>query len=75
VIRKAEMLGLPVGTEKRLTNLTFHSLRHSCVAHLIDLDFTRLEIVEFIAWSNPKMFDRYKHLYDGKRQRMADRIG
>ena len=68
----ANVLGLDMGMfyKRRI-----HDLRHSHVAHLIELGFSPVEIAERLGHESMAVTMTYSHLYPSKGRTMADRLG
>ena len=55
--------------------IRIHDLRHSHVAHLIELGFSPVEIAERLGHESMAVTMTYSHLYPSKGRTMADRLG
>ena len=55
--------------------IRIHDLRHSHVAHLIELGFSPVEIAERLGHESMAVTMTYSHLYPSKGRVMADRLG
>ena len=54
--------------------IRIHDLRHSHVAHLIELGFSPVEIAERMGHESADITYTYSHLYPSKQRKMADRL-
>lgn len=61
--------------ESGVKRIRIHDLRHSHVAHLIELGFSPVEIAERLGHENMAVTMTYSHLYPSKGRTMADRLG
>ncbi|MCD8082064.1 MAG: site-specific integrase [Clostridiales bacterium] len=55
--------------------IRIHDLRHSHVAHLIELGFSPVAIAERLGHKGISITYMYAHLYPSKRQELADKLG
>ena len=55
--------------------IRIHDLRHSHVAHLIELGFSPVEIAERLGHESMAVTMTYSHLYPSMGRTMADRLG
>lgn len=54
--------------------IRIHDLRHSHVAHLIELGFSQVEIAERLGHESITVTATYSHLYPSRQRAMADRL-
>jgi integrase len=54
--------------------IRIHDIRHSHVAHLIELGFSPVEIAERMGHEGISVTYTYSHLYPSKQKTMADKL-
>ena len=55
-------------------DIRLHDLRHSHVAHLIELGFSPVEIADRLGHESMSVTMTYSHLYPSKQRKMADKL-
>lgn len=63
-----------VSKQARVKRIRIHDLRHSHVAHCIELGFSPLEIAERMGHEGVSITLNYAHLYPSKQRVIADRL-
>lgn len=61
---------IPAGVKR----IRIHDLRHSHVAHCIELGFSPLEIAERMGHEGINITFNYAHLYPSKQKALADKL-
>lgn len=60
--------------ETGVKRIRIHDLRHSHVAHLIELGFSPVEIADRLGHESMSVTMTYSHLYPSKQRKMADKL-
>lgn len=60
--------------ESGVKRIRIHDLRHSHVAHLIELGFSTIEIAERLGHESVSVTYTYSHLYPSRQKALADRL-
>ena len=60
--------------ETGVKRIRIHDLRHSHVAHLIELGFSPVEIADRLGHESKSVTMTYSHLYPSKQRKMADKL-
>lgn len=60
--------------ETGVKRIRIHDLRHSHVAHLIELGFSPVEIADRLGHESMSVTMTYSHWYPSKKRKMADKL-
>ena len=60
--------------ETGVKRIRIHDLRHSHVAHLIELGFSPVDIADRLGHESMSVTMTYSHLYPSKQRKMADKL-
>jgi integrase len=62
------------GRRRTLNELSFHSLRHTCVSWFKDAGGSQSEAMAFVGHASPEINQHYTHVNDESMRRVADRM-